>query len=106
MNQSMQNLRTSSDLPKAAQHFIRGVSALVFALVLAFAGWVIVSAVQGGGATPVIRLIAGVVIAVGAVTLLASLRDGWRSGEELRRSRKAVLGFAILAVGMCTLVAG
>jgi hypothetical protein len=47
-----------------------------------------------------------VVIAVGAVTLLASLRDGWRSGEELRRSRKAVLGFAILAVGMCTLVAG
>jgi hypothetical protein len=102
----MDNLRPPPAFPRAARRFNVGVSALVFALVLAFAGWVIVSAVQGGGATPVIRLIAGVVIAVGAVTLLASLRDGWRSGVEFGHSRKAVLGFAILAVGMCVLVAG
>lgn|GEM_PF-5880952 len=100
--------RTSPPLPAAARRFNLAVAALLFIVMLLFAGWVIASsAARGDGAgTNAVRVIAGAVIGVAAVMLLSAVRAAWRSGTPLPHSRMAQVGFALFGIGAVVLAVG
>lgn len=92
-------------MPAAAHRFNLVVSALLFVMMLAFAGWVLASALAGGAANA-FRIVAGAMICAAALTLLAAVRGAWRSGEPVQHSVAGRLGFALLAIGVTILVLG
>lgn len=90
--------------PRAAQRFNLAVSALVFAGMLAFSAWVAVSTIlRGEGA---IRVVAGLLIAGAALTLLSAVREAWQEGRPLQHGTKTVMGFGMLGIGLTALWAG
>ena len=100
-------MRTPPQIPAAARRFNLAVAALVFIMMLIFAGWVIASsAVRGDGAgVNAVRMIGGAMIGVAAVTLLAAVRAGWSSVTPFQHSRMAQMGFALFGLGAVVLVA-
>lgn len=81
------------------------VAALVFALMLAFAVWVVASAFASNR-TDLVRLAAGILIGAAALTLLATVLAGWRSREPFRDPKTVALGMALFCIGASVLVAG
>ena len=98
----METHRTSP--PRAAQRFNLAVSALVFVGMLAFSAWVAVSTILRGDSS--IRVVAGILMAAAALTLLAAVREAWRANQPLQHATKTVMGFGMLAVGLAVLWAG
>jgi len=91
-------------VPRAARLFNLAVAALVFCLMLAFAAWVTISAFDNSA--DLLRALAGTLIGIAALTLLASVQAGWRSGEPFPHGRRFIIGMALFGIGATVLVAG
>jgi hypothetical protein len=87
---------------KAARQFNLGVAGLLFCLMLAFAAWVIFSAMTRRPMEP-LRALAGAVMGIAALVLLTAVHAGWRSGEPFQLSRRSAMGMAILGIGLTLL---
>lgn len=101
----MTDLRTPPAEHRAARLFNLGVTAGVFCLMLAFAGWVAVGALAHGPAD-LRRALAGAVLVAAALVLLAAVRAAWRSGLPLQHDRRLGVGLALFGVGTTILLAG
>lgn len=92
-------------VPKAARAFNLAIAALVFCMMLAFAGWVVVSELDQ--ARPELaRTVGGAMMAFAALVLLVSVRNEWRSGDPMQHERRFQLGMALLGIGATVMVAG
>lgn len=96
---------TPSALSKAARRFSLAVAALVFGLMLAFAGWVVISGLDRPR-PEIVRAAGGAMLAIAALVLLAAVRSEWRSGEPFQHDRRFILGMALLGIGVTAVVAG
>ena len=101
--QRMDDLRMSP-IPKAARLFNLAVAALVFGGMLAFAAWIVASALGRPGLV-LVRATGGVILAIAALLLLASVRNEWRSGVPMQRDRTFVIGMALFGIGVTLVVA-
>ncbi|WP_329685278.1 hypothetical protein [Longimicrobium sp.] len=89
---------------RTARQFNLAVAGLMFCLVLAFAAWVIAGAVTHHP-VELLRALAGAVMAIAAVVLLAAVHAGWRSREPFQHGRRFVLGMALLGISITILAA-
>jgi hypothetical protein len=103
----MGSIQTPPQTPAAARRFNLAVAALVFIMMLIFAGWVIASSVARGDGAGVnaVRMIGGAMIGVAAMMLLAAVRTGWHSVTPFQHGRMAQMGFALFGLGAVVLVA-
>lgn len=104
----MDELRTRPAAPRAARHFNLAVAALGFLLMLSFAVWLILTAVNGGNdrAPNFFRAVAGTSILAASITLLRAVADEWRSGEPFQQNRTTLLGIALFGIGTTILAIG
>lgn len=101
----MNSFQSPPAVPTVARVFNRMSAALVFVLMLAFAGWVVVHEFDGGRAS-LVRVCGGALIGAGALTLLAAVRREHLSGTPFQHSRTVHVGMALFGIGTTALLAG
>jgi hypothetical protein len=71
---------------------------------LAFGGWMLVSAVPGSDqGLNMFRMLSGTCIVAAAGVLLAAIAGEWRTGEPFQQSFKTLAGIALLGLGTTVL---
>lgn len=71
---------------------------------LAFGGWILLSAVSGrGNGLDALRVLAGALVLASAAVLLTAIAGEWRTGEPFQHRFRTLIGISLFGTGTTVL---